>query len=116
MWLLYPKYLFMSVVDNKQDRTHSTLLVRFRRRKNAEAFLTDFPVAVLRTTPDRDYRYRAVVPKEAMAEIIKKLVEGIDYRNFKDEAFRVSQDTAESVLLHQIWDLTQEHQFGESAD
>jgi len=116
MWLFYPKYLFMSVVENMNDQTHSTLLVRFRRKANAVAFMSDFPVGVLKTTPDHDYKYRLVVPKEVMAEIIHKLVQNIDYGNLKDEAENRSKDSEESVLLHRVWDLLYEHQYGEAQD
>lgn len=58
----------------------SFLLVRARIEGDIERV---FPNAEVRRTDTRDYRYRAFVPREAVAQRMAATVDAIDYHNFK---------------------------------
>lgn len=73
---------FVSIVQvhDKPDM----LLVRARRREHLAAFIGTNSPSPVEVTPGRDYRFRAVLPRSAVAEILAGRVLGIDYGNFKD--------------------------------
>ncbi len=77
MWIFLSD-AFLSIVDKGGD--DSTLLVRARREGDLERV---FPGVEVRLTPDHDYRYRARVPRERVAEAIADHIRGIRYPNFK---------------------------------
>jgi hypothetical protein len=85
MWI-FLNNSFLSVIDPKAKYTggggpvSSTLLVRSRIKGDIEAV---FPKAIVTETPDRDYRFRASIPREKVAEAMLDAVNGIDYSNFK---------------------------------
>lgn len=56
-------------------------MVRARFKRDIEAL---FPGISAVETPDRDYRYRALVPKHLVTEVIADAVADINYENFKD--------------------------------
>jgi len=76
MWI-YMNDSFLSIIEN--DELHLT--VRARRKEDIERV---FPDASVVETPDRDYRYRAVMKRNDVAIVIAKRIMGIDYYNFKD--------------------------------
>lgn len=57
------------------------LLVRARLPLD---ILNVFPTAKVHKTPASDYRYRAVLTRAEVAEVIAQRVRNIDYTNFKD--------------------------------
>jgi len=69
---------FLSIVD--KGGNGATLLVRARRAGDIERV---FPKAVVLKTPRNDYRYRAQIDREEVAQAIAAAVRGIDYGNFK---------------------------------
>jgi hypothetical protein len=69
---------FLSIVSPNGKR--GALLVRARVAGDLEAI---FPDAVVTETPARDYRFRATIPRDAVARAIAAQVLGIDYKNFK---------------------------------
>lgn len=83
MWLFSGKG-FISVVENRQDRSRKTLLVRSRFREDLEQFVEMLDSSpVIQETPERDYLYRIVVPREDLAAVVQRIVTSIDYGNFK---------------------------------
>lgn len=56
------------------------LLVRARVAGHIEAI---FPGAAVKETPTADYRYRAEIDGEEVAQAIARRIAAIDYRNFK---------------------------------
>jgi len=79
MWLFLNDG-FISVVANRDD--DQTLLVRARRADDIERiFGADTPVVV---TPAADYRFRAVIPRAVVAQVLADHIQKIDYPNFKN--------------------------------
>lgn len=85
MWI-FLNNAFLSVVDPKASYSGGRgpvsrdLLVRARLKGDIEAV---FPKAKVQETPDRDYRFRALLPREVVAEVMLDAVNEIDYQNFK---------------------------------
>jgi len=78
MWIFTPTS-FLSIVDKDGDRT--TLLVRARRAGEIEAH---FPEAVVETTPNNDYLYRARIARERVAQVMADSIRNLRYPNYKD--------------------------------
>ncbi|CAB4180215.1 hypothetical protein UFOVP1040_36 [uncultured Caudovirales phage] len=92
MWIFLQNAM-LSIVDTKAhaaskagrygDRHKAnspTLMVRARLKGDIERV---FPGAKVCVTPSADYRYRATVKRERVAEAIQTEVMNIDYGNFK---------------------------------
>ena len=79
MWLFFSRS-FLAIVD-KGDDTGQTLLVRARRKGDIERV---FPFAEVVEGVGTDYKFRARVPREEVAERIAESVRNINYANFKD--------------------------------
>jgi hypothetical protein len=77
MWI-YLSDAFLSVVQDTTQRDH--LLVRARIAGDIE---TVFPFATVTCSPERDYAYRASLPRAVVADAIERSVRAIDYPNFK---------------------------------
>jgi hypothetical protein len=78
MWI-FLNDAFISVVAHK-DQPHA-LLVRARAAADIRRL---FPAARVVCTPAADYRYRAIIPRAAVAAVIADKIAGITYTNFKD--------------------------------
>lgn len=78
MWI-FSKNAFLSIVAVPDD--DSVLLVRARAPNHIRNV---FPGAIVTKTPQRDYRYRAIVDKDDAGTTINDMVSEIDYTNFKD--------------------------------
>ena len=93
MWVIQNN-AFVSIVEHRDDA--SKLIVRGRFKGDVERFLNPLPSGlhvVEEVTPNADYRFRAVVPREAVAHAMLRGVSKITYPNFKDSikaAFRKS--------------------------
>ncbi len=77
MWI-FLNDAFLSVVAHWDDP--DALLVRARHRGDIERA---FPGATVSETPAADYRYRATLPRQTVADALAATVAGIDYPNFK---------------------------------
>jgi len=78
MWI-FLNDAFLSIVAHV-DRPDD-LLVRARVPGDLER---TFPGTEVTTTPDADYRYRAVVPRVDVARVLAERAGSIDYPNFKN--------------------------------
>ncbi len=78
MWV-FLRDSYLSIVD-KGDDTGQTLLVRARRAGDIEAV---FPKAEVIEGAGTDYRYRARIDREQVAQAMADQVRGIRYGNFK---------------------------------
>lgn len=76
MWI-FLNDAFLSIVHAGDD---ATLLVRARRPGDLERV---FPGAAVAETCHRDYRFRASIPREAVAEALAAAVRAVRYPNFK---------------------------------
>jgi len=78
MWI-FLNNAFLSIVDKGGDG--STLLVRSRKAGDIER---GFPEAEVSETPRNDYRFRARVDREQVAQAFAEAVRSVRYPNFKD--------------------------------
>tara|TARA_R110002111_G_scaffold188971_3_gene254347 strand:- start:1327 stop:1701 length:375 start_codon:yes stop_codon:yes gene_type:complete len=114
MWL-FTKYGFFSVVLAKKVRNGqvieepepNSVMIRARRRKHLDALIlrfSEFGNPEVLETRNTDYRYRAVVPRDAYAQVAKALATEVDYTNFKSECAKaMPDDQAYQEALHNIW-------------
>lgn len=94
MWI-FLNDAFLSIVD-KGDPTGNTLLVRARRDRDIQRI---FPEAQVIEGAGTDYRYRARVPRDQVADAIAEAVRGIRYGNFKDSV----ADTSRHDAYMDVW-------------
>jgi len=103
MWLMTPVGFF-SVVRKPTDIKNKTLTVRARVRSDLEALQAQYlpELGPIQESPVNDYRFRAVAPQAAVAQAMARLVEDLEYANFKDEVAK-RQGPARSHLYHDVW-------------
>ena len=77
MWIFLPKS-FISVVQKPGDTY--TLTVRARIKGDIESV---FPQAKVEVNQGTDYKYRARVPRAAVAQVLHDQVMNLDWSNFK---------------------------------
>jgi hypothetical protein len=82
MWVCFND-AFLSIVQpvGEPKGPKGRLLVRGRVRGDIERI---FSRAKVQETPGRDYRFRALIPRWAVAKAMSEEVERINYPNFKD--------------------------------
>lgn len=80
MWIFLSN-AFLSVVADKDDPSGPRLLVRSRREGDIERV---FPEADVVINPFADYRCRAWLPRERVAEVMQQLLQELSYANFKN--------------------------------
>ncbi len=80
MWIFLSDAMF-SIVAPDNDLKGNKLLVRGRFKGDIKRV---FPAAKVKTTPRKDYRYRALVLRREVAAAVGIAVLSIDYPNFKD--------------------------------
>lgn len=103
MWLITPVGFF-SVVQKPTDIQAQTLTVRARVRSDLEALKAEYlpELGPIQDSKVNDYRFRAVAPQAAVAKAMARLVENLDYSNFKDEVAE-RQGHARAHLYHDVW-------------
>ncbi|OPF61896.1 hypothetical protein [Hydrogenophaga sp. H7] len=77
MWIFLPKS-FISVVQKPGDT--DVLTVRARIKGDIESV---FPQAKVEVNQGTDYKYRARVPREAVAQVLHDQVMNLSWSNFK---------------------------------
>lgn len=80
MWVHFPNAFLSIVAPTGTGGPGNSLLVRARAQGDIEAI---FPKARVRHTPDRDYAYRAMVPRIVVATALTAHINGLGYTNFK---------------------------------
>jgi hypothetical protein len=110
MWI-FVRYGFYSVAcaskpDGSLDK--ETVMVRARSKDHLQNLRDRFPAiadAEIVAMPDRDYRYRLIVPKQLWVPILAELAEEQDWSNFKNEAAAYQGRSGASYLtaLHEVW-------------
>lgn len=93
MWLCLNN-AFLSVVS--KDCAPDELMVRARRKGDIERI---FPGAKVTRYTKSDYLYRAPVKRTEIAAALAKVVEGIDYNNFKNSV----EDDDLHDCYHAMW-------------
>lgn len=105
MWLMTP-IGFFSIVQKPSDPDSDTLTVRARVRSDLEALRDQYlpGLGEIQESRHNDYRFRAVVPRPAVAAAMAALVSALDYSNFKAEVARV-QGPARAHRYHDVWEV-----------
>ena len=99
MWLVTTRG-FYSVVEDFHDRDR--LLVRARVREDLVALADLVPELEGEETPERDYRFRASVPRDVWSAAAAQLVRQIDYPNFKN-AVAARQGVDRAHVYGDVW-------------
>lgn len=102
MWI-FTTIGFFSIVQKRGDEL---LTVRARARKDLDALRSQYLLSLSETVEGAgtDYRYRATVPRENLAEAMSLIVVDVTYSNFKSEVARRAGPGRES-LYHRVWDV-----------
>lgn len=113
MWL-QTKFGFYSVVEHTDD-VH-TVLIRARAREDldnlcdlADSVRRDYSKgeavgidhSAIQFTPNADYAYRIICPRQSWMEVSLRLMTEIDYGNFKNAVSE--RDPERSHLYHRVW-------------
>lgn len=112
MWL-FTSLGFFSVVAHRDDP--DTMLVRARVRADLEALReAHLPDVDIVETRDRDYRFRALVARDAWAHAAGALARDIDYPNFKNAVAERQGHSRASRYSH-VWSVMYELQRAEGS-
>lgn len=98
MWI-FTSNAFLSIVD-KAPAKHDELLVRARRQGDIEAV---FPNAKVMKTIGSDYLFRACVKRIDIAAAMVKMVNELNYDNFKDSIPMADKQLKHAC--HGVWDV-----------
>lgn len=93
MWLCLNN-AFLSIVD--KSTKSGCLLVRSRRRNDIRKV---FPTAKVSESFGTDYRFRADIPREVVAEAVANQIRGIEYNNFKNSV----DDDRLHAAYNRVW-------------
>jgi len=88
MWL-FLNNAALSIVESRDD--DGILLVRGRVQGDIEAI---FPGHAVHETPNADYRYRAYIDRDTVADAAARAVYNINYPNFKGSVVDVDRHDA----------------------
>ena len=102
MWL-FSKQGFVSIVQCRH--VPGQLLVRARVKTDLDHFLgvveqLGGSLHTIEETPTADYRFRSVVKREHVAQVVAMLASDIDYPNFKNS---VHGDWKRDETYMQVW-------------
>lgn len=105
MWLVTP-IGFFSIVQKPGDKKNGTLTVRSRVRSDLAALKQHYlpGLGTIQESHDTDYRFRAVAPRPEVSAAMARMIDGLDYSNFKSEVAK-KQGHKRASLYHQVWDV-----------
>lgn len=99
MWLITTRGFYSVVADHCE---RGNVLVRARAREDLEALAGLIPGLDIEETLERDYRFRASVPREVWSAAAAALAEEIDYPNFKN-AVAERQGPGRAHVYSDVW-------------
>lgn len=99
MWV-FLNNAFLSIVQDRNDL--SRLLVRSRIMGDIQTAFKDYAELDVFEMGDADYRYRAFIPREVVADRLALAVRHIDYDNFKG-SIRDQDRLHTAHALWQVW-------------
>src|SRR5689334_11725480 len=87
-----------------------TVMVRARHKDHLQNLQKTFPVLAelkILSLPDRDYRYRIIVPKAIWIGVLSEMADEQTWSNFKNEATRYQGKRGADYVaaLHDVWDI-----------
>ena len=101
MWVCMNR-AFLSIVEpSAEDRVRyggDVLLVRARRKGDIEAVFGKATAVDKR--PERDYLFRAFLPRDTVAQALAAEVTAIDYPNFKNSVVNRTLHDAYAAIWH----------------
>lgn len=105
MWIITP-IGFFSVVQKTGDNQNGTLTVRARVRGDLVALKQHYlpGLGAIQESKDTDYRFRAQAPRAEVSAAMARLVEDLDYSNFKAKVTQ-RQGYKRASLYHDVWDV-----------
>jgi hypothetical protein len=110
MWLMTPEgfYCVVAFYNKETGKVDPDFIVlRTRREEHLRTIIDRFQLTEpLLVTPDRDYRYRVVLPRPTWYRIVSELAD-VQYTNFKAS---VPDTVLPSSILHRIWAICRELQ------
>jgi len=85
---------------------NGTLTVRSRVRSDLAALKQHYlpSLGPIQESHDTDYRFRAVAPRAEVSAAMARLVDNLDYSNFKSEVGK-KQGHKRAGLYHKVWDV-----------
>ena len=105
MWLLTPLGFF-SIMCKPDDVGRGTLTIRARVKSDLEALRECLvpDLGEIEESAGTDYRYRANAKRNQVAEALAKLVQDLDYENFKNEVAK-KQGKHRATIYGKVWDV-----------
>lgn len=73
-------------------------MVRLRRLVSSQAIKAGH--GTIRATPEADYPFRMILPRDEWVKVLSLLGEGVDYPNFKDT---VHGDFERAMAYTEVW-------------
>ncbi len=112
MWI-FTRYGFYSIAcASKPDGSLDiqSVMVRARCIAHLRGLQKRFPalaVGKILELPNRDYRYRLIIPKASWTTIVSELAQEQEWSNFKDEAARYQGASGRGYVraLHNVWEV-----------
>ena len=103
MWIM-TTFGFFSVVEKPWDREKGTLTVRARVREDIDSLRDRFlpELTDMTESGNADYRFRAQVPRQALAAAMSRIVGDVDYDNFKNAVAR-EQGHRRAGVYGSVW-------------
>jgi len=110
MWLLTP-FGFFSIVQKPDDADRGTLTIRGRAKSDLEDLRKRYLPAMSEIIENAgtDYRYRANASRSDVQAAVGRIVQDLDYGNFKDEVAR-RQGSRRAKIYGKVWDALYELQ------
>ena len=117
MWI-FTKYGFLSVVSARKNATSreldlNTLMIRAREKAHLENLINNFDElkgSEILETGNADYRYRIFAPKQNWATVMNKMINDIDYDNFKSKVYNTLKDDEFCHALGDVWSVMYSYQ------
>ena len=105
MWLI-TNFGFFSVVQKPDDEHTNTLTVRARRKNDLETLRDRYipEMTQIAVGAGTDYKYRAKGSRDALAAAHARIVQDIDYDNFKNSVAR-QQGYDRAHVYSKVWDV-----------
>ena len=110
MWIA-SKSGFYSIVQTRDNK--SVLMVRARAEKdliNLKNNVIALKNHEIHLTPDADYRFRMIVTRDELHELMQFLSEEIDYPNFKDKIHETPDQKDKLTYYSKIWSTMYDYQ------
>ncbi len=101
MWV-FTKHGFFSAVQTREDK--DKIMIRSRNKDHLVNLMVECSLKLdVITTMDSDYRYRIIVSKPVLVDMLTFLALDIDYSNFKDAVYDEHGRCDYERALHEVW-------------